>query len=159
MKRTALVCSLILAMAVAVTAAAPGPQKGKTVPRDISGVMDGRFTFGATTTGDVEGTLSHLGLSQMYTEHAIDYETFEISGGEFTIVAANGDQIVGTYTASGILAGDWSHMDGTAHFTVTGGTGRFAGASGMFTAGFLEVFDDGYVSAGVTWNLVGTVRY
>ena len=164
MKRTALVCSLILALAVAVTAAAPGGQKGKTVPREVSGVMDGRFTFEGpwegpwTTSGDVEGTLSHLGLAQMLTTHTASPDG-TISGGTFTIVAANGDEIRGTYTASG----EWisgTQVLGAAFLSVEEGTGRFAGASGMINAGFLETFDDPYfASAAVTWSLNGTVRY
>jgi hypothetical protein len=151
-------------MAVAVTAAAPGGQAGKTVPREISGVMDGRFTFEGpwagpwTTSGDVEGTVSHLGLAQMLTTHWTDGAS--IWGGAFELVAANGDVISGTYTASGTLSPDWSYVVGMADLTVTGGTGRFAGASGMINAGFLETFDDAsFASAGVSWSLNGTVRY
>jgi hypothetical protein len=164
MKRTALSCSLLLALAIAATAAAPDGQEKKTVPRDISGVMDGRFTFAGpsagpwTTTGDTAGTLSHLGLSEMYTTHTASPDG-TISGGTFEIVAANGDEIRGTYTASGTWISD-TQVLGTATLLIGEGTGRFARATGTINAAFLETFDDPtFYSAKVTWTLEGTVRY
>ena len=68
-------CSLLLALAIVAVAAAPDSQANKTVPRSVGGAMDGRFTFTGPllgpweTTGDVKGTLRHLGLAKMYTRH------------------------------------------------------------------------------------------
>jgi hypothetical protein len=126
--------------------------------------MDGRFTFEGpwegpwTTSGDVTGTLRHLGLAKMYTTHTASSEG-TLSGGRFRIVAANGDEIRGPYTASGgWISG--TQVLGTAAFLVEEGTGRFARASGTITAAFLETFDDPtFYSAKVTWTLEGTVRY
>ena len=44
-----------------------------------------------------------------------------------TIVGANGDELSGGYTVTG------TQTSGTAVITITGGTGRFAGASGTLT--------------------------
>ena len=53
--------------------------------------------------------------------------------GSFTLTAANGDTLFGTSTGLGTV------VDGIAYIhethTVTGGTGRFAGATGTFAAG------------------------
>jgi hypothetical protein len=174
MKRTLFVCSLILAMAmaVAVTAAAPGDQNGKTVPRQISGVMDGRFTFDVwgpgwfdfTTFGDATGTLKHLGLAQMYTKHTPNPDgDGTLVDTEFTIVAANGDKIWGTYsdglvTEAGVEA-PLHYYDGKATFVITGGTGRFSGATGTINATFFETVNYDTWACSVAWALDGTIRY
>jgi hypothetical protein len=163
MRKTAFTISLLLVLTVvAVTAAAdPGT---KTVPRVILGAMEGRFGFEGpsegpwTTTGDVMGTLRHLGLAKMTTTHTAD-PNGTLSDGVFKIVAANGDEIRGSYTASGAWISG-TQVLGSAAFTVEGGTGRFAQATGEITAAFLETFDDPtFYSAKVSWTLEGTVRY
>jgi hypothetical protein len=172
MKRTALVCSLILAMAIAVTAAAPGGQKGKAVPREISGVVNGSFTFDVwgpgwfdfTTIGDATGTLKHLGLAKMYTKHTPNpVGDGTLVDTEFTIVAANGDQIWGTY-ADGLVteagaAYPLYYYDGKATFVITGGTGRFTGAAGAINATFFETVNYETWACSVAWALDGTIRY
>lgn len=164
MRKAAFAFWLLLAIAVAAVAAGAESPGNKTVPRIIYGAMEGRFVFTGpwegpwTTTGDVRGTLRHLGLAKMTTTHTASPDG-TISGGEFTIVAANGDELRGSYTASGGWISD-SQVLGTAAFTIEGGTGRFAQAGGEITAGFLETFDDpSYASAKVNWTLEGTVRY
>ena len=164
MRKTALACSMLLVLTVAALAAAADGPETRTVPRVVLGAMEGRFTFDGpwegpwTTTGQVEGTLRHLGLAKMTTTHTASPDG-TISGGEFTIVAANGDELRGSYTASGGFISD-TQVLGTAAFTIEGGTGRFAQATGEITAGFLETFDDPtWASAKVSWTLEGTVRY
>ena len=163
MKRKTLACALFLAVAIAMVAAAPGPV---TVPRYVSGAMDGRFVFewvgpgewDLATAGDVTGTLRHLGLAKMYSRHTPNWDG-TLTNGTFTIVAANGDEISGTYEGSGYyVAADQVHGDVT--LVITGGTGRFAGATGTIDANFLETFDDPtWWSARVAWKLGGTVNY
>ena len=164
------------------TAAAQAAKGPKTVPRDVSGELDGTFTFemyppyGDTdfiAKGEAEGTLSHLGLSKLYTEHqpnpAGDGTLLNTA---FTIVAANGDEIRGTYadakvTFVGMEGTDYPldfYYSGTATLVISGGTGRFAGASGTINATFLEhiklfVFDWSKYSCTVAWTLAGTVSY
>lgn len=164
MRRTAISCSLLLVLTVAALAAAADSPETKTIPRVVLGAMEGRFVFTGpwegpwTTTGNVAGTLRHLGLASMTTTHTA-HPDGTISGGEFTIVAANGDELRGSYTASGEWISD-TQVLGTAAFTIEGGTGRFAQATGEITAGFLETFDDPtWASAKVAWTLEGTVRY
>jgi hypothetical protein len=49
---------------------------------------------------------------------------------------------------------------GTARFVISGGTGRFAGATGGVNATFTETFDDpSWASAAVVWTLDGSVSY
>jgi hypothetical protein len=162
MKKTLLSCSLLLAFAAAAIAA--DRYGAKTVPRDVFGVLNGRFTFAGpyegpwTTTGDVTGTLRHLGLAKMHTTHTTS-PYGEISGGRFEIVAANGDRIQGHYTATGRYISD-TQVLGTAILTIETGSGRFDRARGTIAAAFLETLDDPtWASAGVSWTLEGTVHY
>jgi len=163
MKKLAVLCMLALAVAIPVLAVAQDNQS-KTVSRDMSGVMDGRFGFEGpwegpwNVTGDLAGTVSHLGLSAMYTNH-MTYASGTIADGTFTIVAANGDEILGTYTASAGYISDDQAL-GHATLSVTGGTGRFARATGTIHADFLETLDDPtWASAKVTWFLDGKIDY
>lgn len=163
MRRTALTGALFLVLVVAAMTAA-GDSSGSRTPGYVCGAMDGRFTFAGpwegpwTTTGDATGTLRHLGLATMYTEHTASPDG-TLSGGVFAIVAADGSEIRGSYTASAEWISD-SQVLGTAAFVIEDGTGRFADASGSFTAAFLETFDDPtWATAGVSWTLKGTVDY
>ena len=152
------------------TSAAQTAKGPKTVPRYVTGVLDGRFDFTRTwgsewwefySDGDATGTLSHLGLAKLHTTHVPDLATGALNDGEFTIVAANGDEIRGTYEGAATydaLRADLVH--GAATFVISGGTGRFAGATGTITATFLETIDDPtWASAKVAWTLAGTVNY
>jgi len=104
-----------------------------------------KVTFNATSTADdvpeddclltveVHGTgpSTHLGrLTVDQSNCAAPLgTTFAITDGEFTLTAANGDRIVGTYSGELVpLAPPLFSIDGP--FTITGGTGRFTGATG-----------------------------
>jgi hypothetical protein len=153
----------------AVSAGSAG--QSQQVLRHIEGTLSGRFDFTRLwgnewwefySDSDCGGTVSHLGLSRLYTTHIPDLATGALTEGTFKIVAANSDEIQGTYT--GVAVYDAEHPDllahGTATFVITGGTGRFAGATGSINATFLETFDDpSWASAGVVWTLDGSVSY
>ncbi len=166
MKKIVVSCFLVLAMAIPALALSPNSDQVRTVPREMSGTMGGRFMFSPvaedwtfTAECDVSGTLSHLGLSRMHTAHTGNLSDGTLSGGTFKILAANGDEIQGTYEASVELLDD-SHARGTAVLSVEAGTGRFAHVQGTITAIFLETFDDPtWAGAKVTWVLEGTIEY
>jgi hypothetical protein len=93
---------------------------------------------------DSAGTATHLG---MYTSTgAIDPSTFQIQG---TMTAANGDTL--DWSAQ-FAQGPLGEIEAT--FTVTGGTGRFAGASG--SASGPVALDPDY---SFTLKLEGTITY
>ena len=78
------------------------------------------------------GTATHVGKYTIVNSHCVDLATGALTGGTFVKTAANGDRIFGTYSGSSAIIqpppiGIFS-VTGTLHFT--GGTGRFAGATG-----------------------------
>lgn len=152
------------------TAAIQASREPKLVPRDVTGTLDGRFDFTRLWGNDwwefysdshATGTLSHLGLAQVYTTHIPNLVTGALEQGTFRIVAANGDEIRGTYQGTGVY--DEARADlvhGAAMFVISVGTGRFDGATGTLSATFLETLDDpSWESARVAWTLAGTVNY
>ena len=126
---------------------------GKTVP--ISGVFsgyllgfnedpvyiaarcnppEGKFAW-AVTSFEGWGTMSHLGESYVFAEHCsygnfVDGPDGTYGEGEITTIADNGDILLGTYTDGASLSPP--PLIGFMDFVtfVSGGTGRFAFASG-----------------------------
>lgn len=83
---------------------------------------------GVTTKTDLPAFTSHLGRSQLIMSHCpVD---FSIANGDLTLVAANGDQLVGTYVGDVTAEEDFSVFYATLTITFTGGTGRFDDADG-----------------------------
>jgi len=181
MRRTAMSGALILALAIVAVSAAPGSGRPGAVPRDVGGVMGGAFifeTFGFgpydfIAHGEATGTLRHLGLAKLYTTHQPNPNgDGTLIDTEFRIVAANGDQLWGTYptnmvTFAGMEGSDWPftyYYNGRVSLLISGGTGRFAHASGTIDATFLEtikVYDEYWTKyeCSVAWALDGQVNY
>ena len=81
-----------------------------------------------TVDGSAAGSATHLGR---YTA-AFDATVNLLDGtatGSYTFTAANGDQLSSTFVGLGVPAGG-SLASITETLTITGGTGRFAGAAG-----------------------------
>lgn len=131
-KRMSVAASVLL---LVTAAAAPGVSaRAGGTDRLIHGSMSGELTFDidfgrevcpVVTSTDAEGTMSHLGLVTGHMEHCppvLPGQT-AYTNGHLLLVAANGDELVGEY----------EDPDGEAPFVIdiTGGTGRFEGASGV----------------------------
>ncbi len=71
------------------------------------------------------GTISHLGRTTVVQSHCFNPSTGEYTAGVMTLTAANGDQVFTTYAGERT-----SEAQAEVQFTITGGTGRFEGASG-----------------------------
>jgi hypothetical protein len=114
----------------------------------LKGTIEGVATLDPfmidTTTGNIvvpvhskgaTGNLSQLGLTEFNSTHttviqaSTGYTTSVIQDGLGTLKAANGDLITFTYTGTGVANGTGGFTD-TFNFVITGGTGRFSGASG-----------------------------
>ena len=126
---------LVLVLAVLSPASALANAGG--TDRPIKGAGTGTISLDPATgafTGVVPGVGSHLGDITVHIEgvgaRAAD-GTFAGSG-TATLVAANGDQVTGTITLTQTALPD-GHTTTTVVLTITGGTGRFADASGTLT--------------------------
>lgn len=94
-----------------------------TVPAGTEVLEDVSFT--------VSGVASLLGRFEMANVADIDLVTLS-SAGTTTITAANGDELYTTYSSAGTDNLDGTYTIDGVH-EITGGTGRFAGATGSFT--------------------------
>lgn len=86
------------------------------------------FSFGANGVSG-SGIGSHIGRFMLAEQN--NNEGFPVITGTATITAANGDQLFAThYGVVQMLGNGMAQVD--AEFTITGGTGRFSGATGSF---------------------------
>lgn len=74
------------------------------------------------------GTGTKLGRFTMELPHTVNFATASATG-TCTIVAANGDVLTGDFTGQAQVGPIVSIVE---HVTITGGTGRFEGATGTF---------------------------
>jgi hypothetical protein len=103
------------------------------------------------------GNLSHLGKSAVVATDCITqaYGNFVILHGSITVTAANGDKLTATYTGSYVPAGGTLLQTKDVTYSITGGTGRFAGARGT---GRLEGSEDMATRQGAL-SVSGTISY
>jgi hypothetical protein len=80
-----------------------------------------------TTTVAGEGQATHLGRFTVTARVVIDVPNNTVLG-NWVLTAANGDQLFVTF--EGFALGP---NQGGGNFTIVGGTGRFAGATGQYT--------------------------
>ena len=144
-----LVCSVLF---VALSAsAALGAAEGTDRPWKVAGSATGIIMPGTPTTIVIEGTVqaAHLGRTRFQNVVICTLPDCSTGGANtFTFVAANGD----TLTASGENVGER---------TFTGGTGRFAEATGSFTFTATSVaFDPSNpLVFRLTFTETGTISY
>jgi len=92
-------------------------------------IHTGQFPILSVTLNGA-GTATHLGRFTTTFEFQIDLRTAD-GFGTFVFVAANGDTVFGTETGHATVTGSVAAVEENG--TITGGTGRFAGATGSFT--------------------------
>jgi hypothetical protein len=126
--------SSLAAIFVIALFASPAPA-GQQVP------FNGSFTANETydvqfpvlfVDGTATGNATQLGRYSATYEEQVDLLTGS-SVGAITVVAAKGDVIFATQTGQGVPTPDPDIASITEVSTITGGTGRFAGATGTFT--------------------------
>jgi hypothetical protein len=136
MKRLSSAASLALALLAVVGLAGPVPA-GEQVP--FKGSFEGDVTSiplappFAMVDVEAAGEATHLGKFTLDIPHVVDRAT-RTAVGTYEFTAANGDKVYAEFTGlatptaiPGVL-----YIEETA--TITGGTGRFAGATGSFTS-------------------------
>lgn len=168
--RTAIVTftSLILAVAALSPASASGDASGTALP--IKATFSNTTVLDlATLTFHYEGTVldSHLGKSTFEGEGSIvptSFTTFNQSDSG-VVTAANGDELFGTNAETGTALPRGLVFGGaeeTLVQTITGGTGRFANATGTLTGRFKSVFVSlawPFVTYGVHGSSEGSISY
>ena len=141
MRRTLLVLTSLLALAVVTPGAAVAKRGGTDRPFKGKGSGTTTVTVGTTPfLGSTEGTgrFSHLGKTSYSSNFAVTLtgpNSFTIAGTQ-TLVAANGDMLFMSFTGTGTFVGPFAPGQTTEtnlSYTVTGGTGRFDDATGTAT--------------------------
>ena len=138
--RVLLVCACICATLVMATTSAHGEGGAAPVHGSASGTGAIRFVGECPAIQQIEdGTLQAtvLGKASYHTEICIGGTTNEPPGftGTFLVTVRSGDTLYGTI--NGTLGGGPPDLP----LQITGGTGRFARASGTLTLGSINQFD------------------
>ena len=136
------------------TIASLAPASTNLVTRPWEGSCKGTGIFRADfVTLDITGTchLSHLGLTKMVGVETVGATLNAVH----TFTTANGDLLYTTTAGYAVLKPDFSGVNFFNTETVTGGTGRFANASGNATRIGSTNFSDG----SATWEILGTLTY
>jgi hypothetical protein len=119
--------------------------------------------IGFTTVTDAQGTASHLGRTIFHSEHCIvpTPDGGQIVGGVLVLTAANGDELHGTYTGSfGAFPPIGEPIVVTGTWIFSGGTGRFANASGTAQMSAKVIWEGmGDPSNPGRWEWSGALRY
>jgi len=133
--------------------------------RPLNGTGTGTATLNLATgaeTADFSGHLSPLGAETGYDQGTLTLtgaSTFTYTGTR-TFVAADGDKLFSAISGKGTFTRTTAKAAETD--TITGGTGRFAGASGTYadTIGFAVVSVTGSIQTShVTAVTHGQIRY
>jgi hypothetical protein len=105
------------------------------------GVFEGDYTVtpipGTPTASLVVSASGHgsqVGAFDLEIPHVVNFATATATG-SYLMTAANGDMVFGTFTGHATPIGSDGHYAMLVEeVAITGGTGRFAGATGSFTA-------------------------
>ncbi len=128
MTMKSLLAAIALAAVISQPAMARGPVPFKGTYESSEFAGGGTFPVFLQVLGG-SGNATHLGRFTVEAQWQVNVLT-GIGVGTFTLTGANGDTLVGTATGTSVI------LDGVAYITetcmITGGTGRFAGATGAF---------------------------
>jgi len=111
----------------------------KEVP--FKGRFEGTYTFVpdpppspfASVHLEATGNATHLGRFTLDAPHRVNLATVPVTAtGTFEFTAANGDKLTADFTGIATPTGTPGVVSIVETATITGGTGRFAGATGSF---------------------------
>jgi hypothetical protein len=153
---------LFAAAATALSLVAPSARAADPVP--FMGIFEGTFAINPVTLHlhfEGDGLASHLGDSAIVGDSQLAPDgpgCFVIVADAVTLTAANGDQLFLTNVGEDCFD-DTGHIVGSATFTVTGGTGRFAGASGTGTTQVVATPDQTGFAGTFVLTVTGQISY
>ena len=140
MRKAIMIAGLVLALGVLAPATALGKAGGTDRPAQGSGSGTTVLEIPSLAfVTDGTATVSHLGQTTVHIDGQVTPtgpSTFTIAG-PITLTAANGDQVFGDFSGSGTNVASGGST-GTTATTITGGTGRFTGASGSVSGPFTQ---------------------
>jgi hypothetical protein len=165
-KVAAIAILLMLLLPLCVSTTAIAGRSGTFVVKPLKGTFWGTWAttaYDGTVKAHDVGTalLTHLGRSTfdgyLTTDWSDPYNG--IVGGTMTVVAANGDRLnfdlVGTQTPNQFF----TQAQFTGTYTLTGGTGRFAGATGDGTISALLTIESDLIHGLITnGEISGTIK-
>jgi hypothetical protein len=142
MKRYSSTASLALAVVVVLGLNGPGAarergERGEQVP--FKGSYEGDVTVTPLTPPfihvdvEAEGNATHLGRFTLDIPHKVNLSN-STAVGSYEFTAANGDMVFADFTGQATPTSTPGVVSIVETATITGGTGRFAGASGGFTS-------------------------
>jgi hypothetical protein len=104
---------------------------------------------------DVVGTghTTQLGNYSGHYRECLNPATGAVTAGTFTLTAANGDEVYGTYSGQAVPTQDPGVVNFEDPGVITGGTGRFAGAGGTLTTNGLANMATGKYTSTITGRL------
>jgi hypothetical protein len=139
------ICALCAACSQSVSPTSPTSAPGRSLTGSSAQLvadvpLKGEFDGTATVTPmdppfaqvnvSATGQATHLGRFTLAIPHVVNFAT-QSATGTMTLTGANGDALIASFTGHSQINGSLVTIVETA--TVTGGTGRFADASGSFT--------------------------
>ena len=139
------IAAILLTATLAVPAAAQKqvPFKGSLQGQETDTPQGGPPPTTLSVDGSATGIATHVGQFSFTYQLTVDLATGTATGSA-QLVAANGDIIFTTITGSSELTAGIASI--TEVNTITGGTGRFAGAQGSFTTERLVNLATGFTS-------------
>jgi hypothetical protein len=119
--------------------------------------------YGVRTHVVVSGAATHLGLATETQAFCSVMSSPTVPAGASVFVAANGDTLTATFVADCPAAGPptpGTILSCTAEYSITGGTGRFAGATGALHGENHVIFGGIEVAEWPAWeSLTGWLQY
>jgi hypothetical protein len=150
------IVALLLAILIVSTTLAAA-SAGKPLP--LKGSIEALETYqingptmSVTATGSGEAT--HLGRYTVSYEVKVDLPTGTGTGLSAHYVAANGDSLFAEGSGQATPTDDPNVFLVVETYTITGGTGRFAGATGSFTEERRVNIQTGVTSGTISGNIV-----
>ncbi len=104
--------------------------------------------------GKAWGNATHLGKYTATFEATVDLACGCSQGDTVHFIAANGDSLYGVGSGAGVPSGTPGFTRVVQTYTITGGTGRFAGAGGTFTVTRLANDATGVSSGSIAGSIV-----
>ena len=162
MKRSNLLLAcLALAFVSTMSIVAPAAA-GDQVP--LQGSFDGQSVQSLNADGSIHdvitstGNASHLGQFGMVIDATV---IRPFGSGSIVLVADNGDTVTATFTGMAGPSGTPGVVLIVEHATITGGTGRFEGATGSFDIARLFIPATGEVTGTIdgTISTVGSAKH